>query len=212
MSSRPTANSPTRAFARGNVSSGTWPVFGPAFPARRLRPWAARDRTLAFNIPVYSDSDPDHFGFSTSTTRRPLSTGGPRGRLDLRPARGLPYGAHRPGRDRDLPAETSATRGVSASPPASPAAWTFAPPPVGEQPLPLTAIRFARESTPQPAPRRTVLLPVWVQRQPGASTPRSPDSPCRFLRRRTDLQQAPGHRSGDGERPPDAPRHPHSCP
>lgn len=152
-------------------------VFGPAFPiVDNVGPWATREQDLlVFDIPLYSDSDADHFGYSTvdeqtTTLYRDgrevgvISTGSDPASLPAVGSFSVPAeaGTYR--------LEASASRSVSAFSTRITAAWTFrSATTTGEQPLPLLAVRFdpALDNRNQ-APTGPFQLPVWVQRQAGA--------------------------------------------
>lgn len=162
-------------FQPGARQHETWnkAVLGPAFPHLDTEAWAGRLADLMhFDVPMYSDQEADHFGFSSvdSQTTTLYRDGQQVGvSIEFQPAEAI----------FDVPVEagtyrldTTAVRSVSNLSTKVSSSWTFRSGHVDgedEQALPMMAVRFAPDvDEHNRVPSGRLTLPVWVQRQEGA--------------------------------------------
>ncbi|MGM1063225.1 S8 family serine peptidase [Saccharothrix sp. Mg75] len=161
-----------RRFAAGRPATDKWntAVFGPAFPMRsRSYEWAGRlGDEVSVSVPMFTDQDPNHFGFSQVTTgRTTLHRDGVL--IGETPYDGSVYGAVPAGRGvfaLRTEAERSAVAELSTRVTAD---WSFtSDTAAGEEPepLPLLAVRFAPalDQRNRAAAGRPFTFPVYVQR------------------------------------------------
>lgn len=169
----------SRRFAPGRPATEKWntAVFGPAFPkASRTYQWGGRlGDELAVDVPMFTDQDPNHYGYSrVDTARTTLHRDGELlaeteydGYVEtvVPPAKGT-YRLH----------AEAARSGVSELSTRVTADWTFTSEHVaGEEPraLPLVAVRFAPSLDERNSARagRPFTFPVYVQRNGTTGAP-----------------------------------------
>jgi hypothetical protein len=166
----------------GKPDSVRWngPVLGPSFAASPFsdRPWVVRQgNELEASIPLFSDANPDHVGYSAWDTGRTAlyQNGEPIFETD---EPGFAF-AELPPEEAGYRLETSATRSLSGFSTRVDAAWTFRSGHAESvAALPVAAIRLLPHLDDQGAAPagRSFTIPVAIQHQPGA-----PNLPVRQL-------------------------------
>ena len=157
-----------RVFTRPGVQRWNAAVFGPALPLASwgVDEWAGRDGDdLRISVPMFTDQDPNHFGFSETDSAKTTLHRGDRLIAESEWAGSL--GASDPGGSGTYRLHTEATRSVSPLSTQVSADWTFTSATTTDrQALPLIAVRFAPKLDDQNrAPAgRLFTVPVYVQR------------------------------------------------
>ncbi|PSL51777.1 subtilase family protein [Saccharothrix carnea] len=161
-----------RTFTAGRTVSEKWnaAVFGPAFPMRsRDHEWAGRlGDEVVISLPVFSDQDPNHYGFSDVTAARTtLHRDGVL--LAESPYDGYVTGVVPAGKGTYRLHTEAERSGVAELSTRVVADWSFTSEHVaGEDPaaLPLLAVRFAPslDAENRTAAGRSFTIPVYVQR------------------------------------------------
>ncbi|CCH33118.1 S8 family serine peptidase [Actinosynnema sp. NPDC047251] len=166
-----------RRFRVGPATAVEWnkAVFGPAFPAvRRADDWAGRrGDQVRVSVPLFTDQDPGHYGYSQVTKARTTlhRDGVP---VAESPDAGSLYAVVPAGKG-SFRLHTEASRdGVAELSTQVSATWTFTSDTVAGDPaaLPLSAVRFAPrlDEHNRAAAGRPFAFPVYVQRN-GAAKP-----------------------------------------
>ncbi|GAA4424675.1 S8 family serine peptidase [Actinokineospora soli] len=156
-----------REFTRPTTQRWNAAVFGPAVPAAPWSPdeWAGRDGdNLRVSVPMFTDQDPNHFGFSTVDTAKTTLH---RGETLLAQSEYDGWiQASDPGGKGTYRVHTEATRSVSPLSTFISADWTFTSATTqSAEPLPLIAVRFAPNlDTTNHAPAgRLFTVPIYTQ-------------------------------------------------